>query len=211
LAKKTGLFVSLEGPDGSGKSTQRALLAEHLRRFGYAVVETREPGGSPAAERIRALLLDAKLKGLRAGAELLLFEAARLQHVHDTILPALAAGKVVLCDRFIDSTTAYQGAGRAMDPKAVAWLNRIATGGLKPDLTLCYDLGVSQGLKRAHQAKGRKDRMEQADRAFHVRVRAAFLALEKREPRRVKRIEVDGLSPHQVLERGLALVLGRLP
>jgi dTMP kinase len=211
LAKKTGLFVTLEGPDGSGKSTQRALLAKHLRAFGYAVVETREPGGSPAAERIRALLLDANLKGLRAGAELLLFEAARLQHVHDTIRPALGAGKVVLCDRFTDSTTAYQGAGRAVDPKAVAWLNRVATGGLKPDLTLLYDLGVAQGLKRAHGAKGAKDRMEQADRAFHARVRASFLAIAKREPRRVKRIDVLAKSPQQVLELGLALVLGRLP
>lgn len=204
--------MSLEGPDGSGKSTQRALLAKHLRAFGYDVVETREPGGSPVAERIRELLLDAKLKGLRAGAELLLFEAARLQHVHDTILPALAAGKVVLCDRFTDSTTAYQGAGRAVDPKAVAWLNRIATGGLQPGLTLVYDLGVSQGLQRARRAKGgAKDRMERADKAFHGRVRAAFLAMAKAQPRRVKRIEVDGRTPQQVLELGLTLVLERLP
>jgi dTMP kinase len=180
-----------------------------LRSFGYGVVETREPGGSPAAERIRTLLLDAKLKGLRAGAELLLFEAARLQHVHDTILPALAAGKVVLCDRFTDSTVAYQGAGRAMDPKAVTWLNGIATGGLKPDLTLLYDL--ANGLSRAHKAKGGKDRMELADKAFHARVRAAFLKIAKAEPRRVKRIDVAGKNPQQVVELGLALVLERLP
>lgn len=203
--------MSLEGPDGSGKSTQRALLAKHLRSFGYDVVETREPGGSPVAERIRALLLDPELKGLRAGAELLLFEAARLQHVHDTILPALAAGKVVLCDRFTDSTTAYQGAGRAVDPRAVVWLNRMATGALKPGLTLVYDLGVGPGLRRARQAKGGQDRMEQADKAFHGRVRAAFRALARREPRRVKRIEVTGRSPQAILELGLKLVLERLP
>ena len=203
--------MSLEGPDGSGKSTQRALLAKRLRSFGYDVVETREPGGSPVAERIRALLLDSELQGLRAGAELLLFEAARLQHVHDTILPALAAGKVVLCDRFTDSTTAYQGAGRVVDPKTVAWLNRMAAGGLKPGLTLLYDLGVGSGLRRARHAKAGQDRMEQADKAFHGRVRAAFRALARREPRRVKRIEVAGRSPQAILELGLKLVLERLP
>jgi dTMP kinase len=211
LAKKQGLFVTLEGPDGSGKSTQQALLAEHLRSFGYFVVETREPGGSPTAERIRRMLLDPELKALRPPAELLLFEAARAQHVADTIAPALAKGAVVLCDRFTDSTTAYQGAGRSVDSKSVVWLNRFATAGFAPDLTLLYDLGPKQGLKRARQAKGRRDRMEAADLGFHQRVRARFLRLAKESPRRVKAIGVAGRTPQSVAEVGLKLILERLP
>ena len=211
MAKKQGLFVTLEGPDGSGKSTQQALLAKHLRGFGYIVAETREPGGSPTAERIRKMLLDPDLKALRPSAELLLFEAARAQHVADTIAPALAKGAVVLCDRFTDSTTAYQGAGRAVDGKAVAWLNRFAGQGLAPDLTLLYDLGSRQGLERARKAKGRRDRMEEADLAFHARVRSRFLRLAKEEPRRVKLLRVDGQTPQAVAEAGLKLILERLP
>jgi dTMP kinase len=211
LAKKQGLFVTLEGPDGSGKSTQQALLAKHLRGFGYFVVETREPGGSATAERIRKLLLDPDLKALRPSAELLLFEAARAQHVADTIAPAVAEGAVVLCDRFTDSTTAYQGAGRAVDAKAVAWLNRFASQGSTPDLTLLYELGSKQGLERARHAKGRRDRMEQADLAFHARVRERFLRMAKEAPRRVKLIQVGGRRPQAVAEDGLKLILERLP
>lgn len=203
--------MTLEGPDGSGKSTQQALLARHLRGFGYFVVETREPGGSPTAERIRKMLLDPELKALRPAAELLLFEAARAQHVADTIVPAMAKGAVVLCDRFTDSTMAYQGAGRSVEAKAVAWLNRFASLGMAPDLTLLYDLGSKQGLERARQAKGRRDRMEEADLAFHARVRARFLRLAKEAPRRVKLLRVAGRKPLAVAEDGLKLILERLP
>lgn len=207
---KKGLFITLEGPDGAGKSTQRRLLAAALRKAGRKVVETREPGGSPLAEVIRALVLDPKHRGLSDRAELLLFEAARAQHVADTIVPALKKGAVVLCDRFTDSTLAYQGAGRALRRADVEWLNRFATAGLTPDLTLVFDLGASEGLRRAKKLKGRADRMEQADLAFHRRVRAAFLALARSASRRVKRIDVTGKSPEAVAAEGLALIKKRL-
>lgn len=208
---KKGLFVTLEGPDGSGKSTQRRLLAAALRKSGYKVVETREPGGSPLAEKIRDLVLDPKNQGLVAGAELLLFEAARCQHVADLILPALKKGAVVLCDRFTDSTLAYQGAGRALRQADVLWLNRFATAGLKPDLTLVYDLGAQEGLKRARRLKGRSDRMEKADLAFHRRVGSAFRRLARTQSRRVKLIRVDGQSPQAIADQGLVLMLKWLP
>ena len=211
MGLKQGLFVTLEGPDGSGKSTQRALLAQALRAFGYKVVETREPGGSPLAERIRKLVLDPANKGLRNGTELLLFEAARFQHVEDSIRPALAKGCVVLCDRFTDSTVAYQGAGRALAKADVAWLNRFACSGLKPDLTLVYDLGVKEGLRRARRAKGKADRMEKVAQGFHARVRLAFRAMARKEPKRMKLLAVNGRAPHAIAEEGLALILKRLP
>jgi dTMP kinase len=150
------------------------------------------------AERIRALLLDKRNSSLRAGAELLLFEAARIQHLAETIVPALAKGAVVLCDRFADSTTAYQGAGRALSRPAVAWLNRFACGGVWPGLTLVFDLPVAEGLKRARRSKGRADRMESAARGFHERVRAEFLRLARREPGRVRLLKVAGKSEAEV-------------
>lgn len=208
---KKGLFVTLEGPDGSGKSTQRRLLAAALRKSGYKVVETREPGGSPLAEKIRALVLDNKNQGFVAGTELLLFEAARCQHVADLILPALEKGAVVLCDRFTDSTVAYQGAGRALRRADVLWLNRFASAGLKPDITLVYDLSPQEGLRRARRFKGRADRMETADLAFHRRVRSAFRSLARSQSRRVKLIRVDGQSPQAIADEGLVLMLKRLP
>jgi dTMP kinase len=207
---KRGLFVTLEGPDGSGKSTQRRLLAAALRKSGRKVLETREPGGSPLAERIRDLVLDPRFKGFKPGTELLLFEAARFQHVEDTIRPALAKGWVVLCDRFTDSTLAYQGAGRSLPLASVRWLNAFATQGLKPDLTLVYDLGVAEGLRRAKRFKGGSDRMERVKGAFHRAVRAAFLRLAKAEPRRVKLIKVAGLGPEAVAAAGLQHLLKRL-
>ena len=210
MAKRTGLFVTLEGPDGSGKSSQAKRLTEKLRAMGYAVVTTREPGGSPLAEKIRDLLLDPTNKLLRDGAELLLFEAARFQHVQDTILPALALGKVVLCDRFVDSTTAYQVNGRGLKAADVTWLNRFGSAGLKPDVTLFFDIPVAEGLRRAQRAKGGKDRMEKTQHAFRERVRQGFLSLARREPRRVKRLEVLGQTPAQMAEKVWAIVAPRL-
>lgn len=207
---KKGLFVTLEGPDGAGKSTQRRLLAAALRQKGHKVIETREPGGSPLAEKIRELVLDPKHQGFGPLTELLLFEAARAQHVQDTILPALKKGAVVLCDRFIDSTSAYQGAGRALKAADVEWLNRFATAGLKPHLTLVYDLGAKEGLRRARRLKGHADRMESADLAFHRRVGLAFRALARKEPRRVKLIAVAGRSAEAVAEAGMAWLQRRL-
>lgn len=207
---KKGLFVTLEGPDGAGKSTQRRLLAAALRKARFVVVETREPGGSKLAEVIRELVLNPKHRGLTDRTELLLFEAARAQHVADTIVPALAKGKVVLCDRFTDSTVAYQGAGRALKRGEVAWLNRFATAGLKPHLTLVYDRDAAEGVRRSKHASGKADRMEKAGQSFHARVRAAFKRMAAAEPRRIKRIVVDGKTPKSVADEGLALILKKL-
>lgn len=203
MAKAKGLFVSLEGPDGAGKSTQAGLLAGHLRRRGRRVLLTRQPGGSPLALPIRRLLLDPAMKGLDPGAELLLFAADRRQHVADTILPALKRGDVVICDRFTDSTTAYQGAGRALAAADVARLNLFASHGLQPKLTLLYDLPVALGLARARGTKGRLDRMEQDTRAYFERVRRGFLKLAQTEKRRVKLVQVAGRGPEEVLAEGL--------
>lgn len=207
---RKGLFITLEGPDGSGKSTQARLLAERLRSLGHGVVLTREPGGSPLAEKVRALLLDPSNQGLRGRAELLLFEAARNQHTLDTIEPALKAGKVVLSDRYHDSSTAYQAAGRGVGLSETAWLNRFATEGRRPHLTLVFDLDPAEGARRARQAKGGKDRMELTEGRFQARVRAAFLALARREPRRVKVLKVAGRTQAQVAEAAWALVAPRL-
>jgi dTMP kinase len=210
LAKRTGLFITLEGPDGSGKSTQARLLNEKLRKAGYSVVLTREPGGSALAEKLRAVLLDPANRGLVDRAELLLFEAARAQHVQDTVLPALAQGKVVLCDRFTDSTTAYQVGGRGLKAADVAWLNRYAAGAAKPDLTLCFDIPVTAGLQRAQRAKGSKDRMERTEVVFRERVRKSFLAPARLEPRRIKRIAVAAKDVQAVADEAWALVAPRL-
>lgn len=204
----SGCFITFEGVEGCGKSTQIALLAEHLRGAGHEVVVTREPGGTPVAEAIRDVLLDPAHTGMGAMAELLLYEAARAQHVHERIQPALDAGQVVLCDRFADSTTAYQGAGRGIDPAVLRDLHRVATGGVWPACTLLIDLPVETGLERA-RGRGRKDRMEQESLEFHRRVRAGFLALADLEPGRIQ--VIDGTQPieavHKAVRRAVEAVL----
>lgn len=205
---RRGVFITLEGPDGSGKSTQLKMLGKALKQKGFPVLLTREPGGSKGAVRIRKLLLDAK-GSLAPATELLLFLADRAQHVADTLLPALKQGKVVLCDRYVDSTLAYQGAGRGFSSKALAELNRFATGGLKPLCTLLFDLEAGGGLKRATQRRA-KDRMEAAGAAFHRRVRQGFLRLARAEKRRFRVIRVAGKSRAEVLSEGLELLKGIL-
>jgi dTMP kinase len=206
LAKKTGLLVTLEGSDGAGKTTQALLLAAALKRAGRKVCLTKEPGGSPLSARIRALLLDPDMRGLQAGAELLLFAADRRQHVSDTIAPALRRGDIVLCDRFTDSTLAYQGAGRAVAGPEVAWITRFAAQGLVPDLTLFFDLPVAEGLLRARKRKGSLDRMEGMEPATLERVRRAFLGLHRREPGRMKRIQVLGRRPEEICAEAMGLL-----
>lgn len=199
-----GVFITFEGVEGCGKTTQVRMLTEWLRASGHDVVVTREPGGTPIAEAIRELLLDPANKAFAPTAELLMYAAARAQHVAELIRPAIAAGKIVLCDRFADSTTAYQGAGRGLKPETVAALHSIATDGVWPHLTVVVDVPAEVGLSRA---KGRNiplNRLEQESLAFHQRVRAAFLALAEAEPERVKR--VDGLgTPEQVHQAIAAL------
>jgi dTMP kinase len=183
-----GFFITFEGIEGSGKSTQVRTLGQHLEIRGYRVLTTREPGGCPIADAIRAILLDPANRGLRPRAELLLYAAARAQHVEQVIRPALAAGTVVLCDRFADATTAYQGGGRKLDSGLVAQLNTIATASLTPDLTLLLDCPVELGLPRARQRNQQdflhdEERFELEELDFHQRVRTAYLALAACETR----------------------------
>ncbi len=185
---KKGLFITFEGPEGSGKTTHISLLAGYLRAKGLRVLVTREPGGTKLAVGIRKLLLEGG-DGLAPLAELFLYEADRAQHVYETLLPALRKGTLVLCDRYTDSTMAYQGFGRKLDMKAIQTLNVIATAGLTPHLTILLDVPVERGLRQAKQKKKHHDRLERAGVAFHQRVRRGFLALAKKEPKRFRIIQ----------------------
>jgi len=180
-----GKFITLEGGEGAGKSTQARLLASWLEGRGHKVLVTREPGGSPLAESIRGLLLLNPQGGPPdALTEALLFNAARRDHLTRIILPALAAGTHVVCDRFADSTRAYQGAGGRLDPGAVDALERLVVGEARPDLTCVLDLPVEVGLARAAARQSGRDRFEAEDQAFHQRLREAFLVIAAREPQR---------------------------
>lgn len=190
---KRGLFLTFEGPEGSGKSTQLRLLAERLRAAGRDVVETQEPGGTAIGAQIRHLLLDRANRDLCPTAELLLMFASRAQNVDQVILPALAAGRVVLSDRFTDSTLAYQGAGRGLGADVVYELDRIACRGLVPNLTLVIDIDIETGLARARRrnasAHDAETRMDEQDAAFHRKVREAYRQLAGDEPARVRLID----------------------
>jgi dTMP kinase len=184
------MFVTFEGPEGSGKTTQIRLLHDALSARGVAMAVTREPGGTPIGDKIRKILLDGGNRDMVPMCELLLYWAARAQHVEEIIRPALKSGKLVLCDRYTDSTMAYQGFARGIDFKLLADLDRIATQNLKPDLTLLFDLPVEIGLTRAHgrmqgqTGAAREDRFENEELEFHRQVRNGFLELAKKEPER---------------------------
>lgn len=178
-------FITFEGVEGSGKSTQLRLCAERLAAAGRPVRTTREPGGTPIAERIREILMDARHAELDAMTEWLLIEAARRQHIAEIVRPALDAGGFLLCDRFSDSTEAYQVAGRGLDEGMVRGLDLRVRDGLCPDLTLVYDLDPREGLARAKSRDAGEGRFESAALEFHERVRAAFLEIARREPGRV--------------------------
>jgi dTMP kinase len=183
-----GVFVAFEGGEGSGKSTQARLLADALRAIGHEVVLTREPGGSPLGGAIRSLLLDPASAGLSDRAEALLYAADRAEHVASVIEPALSRSAVVVTDRFVDSSLAYQGAGRPLGLDDVERLNDWATGGLRPDLTLILDLDPAEGLRRAG---GSPDRLEAEPLAFHERVRAAYAVLAARDGTRYAVIDAS--------------------
>jgi dTMP kinase len=186
-------LITFEGVEGCGKSTQLARLAERLREAARPVVTTREPGGTPIAEKMRAILIDAAHADLDPLAELLLIEAARRQHVREVLAPALSRGDFVLCDRFSDSTEAYQSAGRGLDADFVSTLDARIRDGVAPDATLLYDLDPEVGLARARRRDGDAGgRFEAEDLALHQRVRAAYLAIARREPARVTVIPADG-------------------
>ena len=178
-------FITFEGVEGCGKSTQLRLLDERLRAESRDVRATREPGGTPLGERLRALLLDAARAPLDPIAEWLLFEADRRQHLAEVVRPALAAGAWVLCDRFSDSTEAYQSAGRGLDAAFIDAVDGRVRNGLAPDLTLLYDIDAAEGLARARRRDAREDRFESEELAFHERVRRRFLEIARREPDRV--------------------------
>jgi dTMP kinase len=198
-----GWFITFEGGEGTGKSTQLGLLDEWLRTLGHSTVLTREPGGTPLAEAVRALLLDPELApdGL---SEIFLLEAARRDHVERVIRPALGDGNVVLCDRFTDSSLVYQGVVRGLGWEEVARLNRLATGGLDPALTLVFDMDPKAALARAHtrnsEGTGRESRLDDEPTAFHRKVREGFLELARREPDRVRVIDAAG-RPEKVFAR----------
>ncbi|GFO64565.1 dTMP kinase [Geomonas paludis] len=190
-----GFFITFEGVEGCGKTTQLRLLKERLEADGEKVVATREPGGCPIADQMRAILLDAGNSAITPLAELLLYAAARAQHVQEVIVPALERGETVLCDRFTDATVAYQGHGRELDLDVIGQLNALATGGVQPDLTVLIDcpvqVGLSRALSRIEATSGaREERFELESVRFHERVREGYLALARAYPERF--VVVDG-------------------
>jgi dTMP kinase len=199
---RRGKFITFEGLDGTGKSTQMRKLAAALREAGHEVVETREPGGTATGEKIRKVLLDSGTAALDARAEMALMFASRAQHIAEVIEPGLASGRIVLCDRFTDSTEAYQGGGRRLGSEAVRALHRVLCGNLQPDLTLLLDSDPHASLQRArrrneHALKNAprgqdENRFEQETRAFFARVREGFAAIAKREPTRVVTVDARG-------------------
>lgn len=208
-------FITFEGIEGCGKTTQLRLLADDLRSGGHRVTVTREPGGCPIADRVREILLDAANSAMTPLTELLLYAAARSQHVAEVVAPALAAGEIVLCDRFTDATIAYQGYGRGLDQGVIAELNRLATGAVRPDLTMLVDCPVEIGLGRAmarinNSTGAREERFELESRQFHQRVRKGYLALAEQEPGRF--IVINGAGSIEVTAAAIAAaVLPRLP
>lgn len=199
-------MVTLEGTEGSGKSTQARALAAHLERAGIPVLLAREPGGTDLGEALREILLGATGPRIDRVAETLLFAAARAQLVSEAIAPALRAGKVAVCDRFGDSTIAYQAFGRGLDRTAVADVVKLATGGLVPDLTVLLDLEVDDGLGR--KAPGGGDRFETLDSDFHRRVREGYLALAGENPGRW--LVVDGSQPVEAVHQAIIEMVERL-
>jgi len=205
----SGLFITIEGIDGCGKSTQAQRLAELLRSTGRTVTAVREPGSSALAERVRSILLDPEMTGVSPRAELLLYVACRAELVEKTIRPALTGGGTVVGDRFSDSTVAYQGYGRQLGPEVARQANLIATGGLSPDVTFLIDVPLE--VAGARMSAKSADRLEGEQRAFHERVRHGFLEIARGEPERV--FVVDGTLPadevtEQIIERLVARVPG---
>ena len=200
LLKVMGRFITLEGGEGVGKSTQLLRLAEALKRQGKTVITTREPGGTIGAEDIRALLMTGSQDRWNAQAEALLFAAARADHVAKIILPALERGDWVLCDRFIDSTRAYQGGAGGLADADIMALHRVGSGGLLPDVTFLLEISVDEGQRRAAARSDKKDRMGAKDDAFYIRVAQNFREMARSEPNRFRVIDASG-SANDITQR----------
>jgi dTMP kinase len=216
VSSQRGKFITFEGLDGCGKSTQLARLAEKLSQHGFSVVVTREPGGTDTGEKIRRLLLDTRTSGLAPMAELALMFASRAQHIQEVILPGLDAGQIVLCDRFTDSSEAYQGGGRKLGSEPVLELHRVLCADLKPELTILMDSDVGASVERARRrnltrstSDSDEGRFEKENRAFFTRVRNAYLDIAKREPERVAVIDARG-APDQTHAKILQIVLAKI-
>ncbi|MBH0200486.1 MAG: dTMP kinase [Nitrospira sp.] len=205
----SGVFITLEGGEGSGKTTQAVRLCQSLTQRGYNVLHTREPGGTLVAEQLRSILLERSIEPMASETETLIILAARRQHADQVIRPALAHGALVICDRFSDSTLAYQGYARGLDLKLLRTMNDWATGGLTPHLTVLFDLPVTAGLTRRRSEAVSQNRLDLETERFHIKVRAGFLALAKREPRRIKMIDARQ-SPDAIALQVETLVLDRL-
>lgn len=202
---KKAFFITIEGPEGAGKSSCADLLKNHLELCGYPVICTREPGGTPLAEKLREVVKSKpdQNETIHPETELLLMEAARAQHVREKIVPALKSGISVICDRFSDSTCAYQGGGRNMDMGTIEFLNSFAMAGCEPDLTLLLDLPPEVGFERVahrHSADADNDRFEAEAMEFHKHVREAFLAIARKNPQRIKIIDAS-CSREEVAEQ----------
>ncbi|QGG48674.1 dTMP kinase [Heliorestis convoluta] len=208
----TGIFITFEGADGAGKTTQLDMLTTSFQMIGQEVIRTREPGGTVIGEAIRHLLLDPSMGSMGAETEIFLYEAARAQLVREVIKPALLKGQVVLCDRFTDSTMAYQGFGRGLERAMIDPLNDLATGGMKPHRTFLLDLDPQVGLQRL-QAKRGADRLEQENLLFHQRVREGFLTIAQKDNNRIKVISADGsaVAVHQAIVESLRELSPTLP
>lgn len=209
-----GTFITFEGIEGSGKSTQIALFADYLTARGVRHVLTREPGGTPIGDQIRKILLDPANRALDPAAELLLYASSRAQHLREIILPALAGGANVLCDRFSDATLAYQGYGRGLDIEMIRALDRIVTEGMRPDLTLLFDIEAASGVARARGRNNSRGleaeaRFENEELAFHERVRQGYLALVAQEPERIQVVDASP-SPEAIQAKVRKIVDERL-
>jgi dTMP kinase len=194
------MLITFEGIEGSGKTTQIELLYDHLKQKGYEVIKTREPGGTAFGEALRKIFLHENLNVLPL-SELLVFMAMRAQHVEELILPALKDGKVVLCDRFVDASYAYQGYGRGIDLGIIETLNRLVTKGIRPNLTILLDCPVNKGLKRKAAFNNVMDRFEKEDIAFHQKIRNAYLKLAGEEPKRF--LVIDGRERIEAIEANI--------
>jgi dTMP kinase len=208
------MFITFEGPEGSGKSTQIQRVGAWMRERGRDCIVTKEPGGTPISDRVRAILLDSAASNMDAMTELLLYAASRRQHVVEVIRPAHQSGRVVLCDRYTDATLAYQGYGRRLDLEKLQTLNQWATDGLRPELTLLFDIDEATGLARAHARNAEmtvdEGRFEAEDLRFHRRVREGYLALALAEPRRFATVDAHG-TIDEVFARTLATLEERAP